>query len=256
MIRISNAKRQRNLNLSLSQKWEFKLKPDENGQSIYIKNLISHDMNTRYDFEKTNKKWDNIFHRISFAPGDYDLNLFKVNLSQTYNTTQNPYEHFNLISWSIKSTINFTGDAQYYTYFPLQKNDFITGNYAQPDSLSHMDNQILTINDLEKLEKPGSWSLNVTHDYDYNRHFKNQKQEIRNSLNAKITENWGISYSNYYNIKKHQLNGQSFSINREVHCWRILFTYNRDTKYWGYSVVFFNIKLPDSLRLQTQGNSF
>ncbi|HOE91728.1 MAG TPA: hypothetical protein PLV22_07105, partial [Candidatus Cloacimonadota bacterium] len=110
---------------------------------------------------------------------------------------------------------------------------------------------IESIRDLERLEKPGNWRLSA--DYDYSKVRKNNYSytSLRTSANLKITLNWALNYNNYFDMKSHELKSQSVSLVRELHCWRISFSYTKSADFWDYRIVLLNIKLPDSLKLET-----
>jgi lipopolysaccharide assembly outer membrane protein LptD (OstA) len=254
-VGVSSTRKQRFVGLNLDQRWQFRLTPDKQGQNRYLNELISHRVSTSYDLEKDEQKWGDIHHSVNLNPGGYDIQNVRFSINQSYSTTQKPYENFNLTSYRVSSGLTLSGDALYTDYFPLPKNNFITGNYFLPDTLSITDQQIRTIQDIERLEQPGSWSLNTTHDYSYERRRRYETQNLRNSANVRITQNWSLSYHNYYDIKNSTLISQSLNVSRDVHCWKIVFTYTKSANFWDYRIVFFNIKLPDSLRLQTRGSS-
>jgi len=252
---VSTSKKQRFISMNLDNKWQFRLRPNEQNQARYLNDLIVHRVSTGYDLEKEEKQWSDLNHTLTINPGGYDLGLFKFDISQNYSANQKPYEHFNIMSWRMGSNLNISGDALYYDYFPLPKNDFITGNYFTDDTQNILENQVRTIEDLENLEQPGSWSATVNHDYTYFRATKRETQNLRNSLNLKLTEKWSVSYSNYYDLKEDILMSQSLTINRDIHCWKLTLTYTKSANFWDYRLVLFNIKLPDGLKVQTGGNS-
>jgi len=252
---VPAGRKQRMINVSLDEKWQFRLRPDENNQARYLNDLLVHRASASYDLEKDEKQWSDVTQSLSVNPNGYDLHLFKFDLNQNYSTTHKTYEQFNIMSWRVNSNLNISGDALYYDYFPQPKNDFVTRNFFSADTLSIAENQIRTIADLENLQRPGSWSVTMGHDYSYDRRYKNESQNLRNSLNLKLTEKWSVSYNNYYDLKENILMSQSLTITRDIHCWKMTFTYTKSANFWDYRIVLLNIKLPDSLKVQTGGNS-
>jgi len=254
-INVSMSKKQRIVAPSLNQSWSFRLQDGENNRGKYLNSLLMHNVNTMYDLEKKEKQWSDVTQNATINPGSY--NFFKINfsVSQYYSSTHDPYNDLNLKSWAVRSSLNVSGNAVYHDYFPYQVNDFVSGNFFPADSLKIVENQIRTIGDLEKLEKSGNWSLTIGHDYSYNKSPKFKTHNITNTLAMKITENWSVSYDQYYNLKINKLNRQSIMLNRDIHCWRMTMNYTMLTNFWDYRIVFFNTRLPDSLKLHNRGYS-
>ena len=75
---------------------------------------------------------------------------------------------------------------------------------------------------------------------------------IRSSLSLNLTQNWYLSYSNYYDIEDGEVRSQTLRIIRDLHCWKISFDYTRSNDYWSYRLNLFNIKLPDALKFKTK----
>jgi hypothetical protein len=254
-VSIPNSTKRRTMNMDLSQRWEFRLRPDANDQPRYINNLLSHRVSTSYYFEREREKWGDFQQSINIDPGSFEIFNVKFAANQNYSATHKTYENFNISTWSVRTGFSFSGEAIYYDYFPIPKNDFMTGNLFPADTLSVMDNQLLTIHELEKLEHPGSWSVNANHNFSYMRNSRRKTQTIRNSLNAKLTQNWSVAYSLNYDLENKFLMNQTMTINRELHCWQINFSYSKAGSFWEYHLVLMNTKLPDSLRLPTRGTS-
>jgi hypothetical protein len=113
------------------------------------------------------------------------------------------------------------------------------------------EQEMETIEDIENLKLSSkNWTVNFSHD------FRTDKQmfadgdfynNIRTSLNAKITKNWTVSYDNYIDLETNQLRSYSITLNRDMHCWKLYFKFTKQENYWNYQFKFFNIKLPDSL---------
>ncbi|MCL1826598.1 MAG: hypothetical protein FWG20_01010 [Candidatus Cloacimonetes bacterium] len=254
-IGVSAARKTRMIGLSLDQRWQFRLKPDSEGNVKTINDLLSLRTSSGYNLEAEKRPWSDISQSATFNPGNYDVGLFKFQLSQNYSATQQAYNHLNVSSWRVSTTGSISGDAVYHDYFPLLQNDFITGNYFPlEDSLSIMDQQIRTINDMEKLDKPGNWSLTPSHEYSYDRIRKQKSQRLNTSTSAKLTTHWTVSHSLYYDLQDKRLMSQNYNITRDLHCWKILFTYTTAPHFWQYSLLLYNIKLPE-LKVKNDDNS-
>lgn len=253
-VGVSAGKRTRNIGLSLEQKWQLKLRTGEEKEKE-LNDLFVLRSSAGYNLENKDKPWSDFNHSLTINPGSYEVKKVKFGLNQSYSATQKPYENYNISSWRMNSSFTISGDALYTDYYPVEQNDFITGNLFKEDSLSITTQQIRTINDIQKLEKPGSWSLSTGHDFSYERKSRYRTENLRNSVNLKLTTHWSVSYSNYFDLKKNELMSQSIMVNRDLHCWKLTFSYTKSANFWDYRIVLFNIKLPDSLKLQTRDNS-
>jgi lipopolysaccharide assembly outer membrane protein LptD (OstA) len=75
---------------------------------------------------------------------------------------------------------------------------------------------------------------------------------LRLDANLKISQNWHIAYSNYYDVKNSNLISQSIALSRDLHCWKLDISYSRRNEFWEYRIALFNMALPDALRFQTR----
>jgi hypothetical protein len=246
---ISRSPKQRMLSMSLEQKWQFKLRAGENEQEKRLNDLFVLRSSTGYNLEAEEKPWSDINHTLSVNPGSYEVKKVNFSVNQSYSTTQSTYEDFEFTSWRINTNASISGNALYTDYYPLEKNNFITGNFFTPDTVSITNQIVRTIEDLEKLQNPGNWSVTTGHDYSYEKRYDRKTSNWRNSVNMKLTTNWSVSYSNYYDLEKNMLMSQSLTLNRDLHCWRITFTYSKSADFWDYRLMLFNIKLPDSMKV-------
>ena len=244
-IGVSSSQKVRTIDLGLDNKWQFRLIPNKDEQERRINDLFSLQSSTGYDFERETKPWRNINHSLSLNPGSYSVLGVNFGINQSYSMTMLTYEDLKVSSWRMNSSLRFSGDAVYYDHFPIVQNDFVTGNLFRPDTLSVNEQQIMTIQDLEKLENPGSWSLTMSHDYNKERISGRVNQNLRNTLNLRLTHNWSLTYYNYIDIEKREMMSQSINLNRDLHCWRLNFVYSQSSQTWNFSINLVNIKLPE-----------
>src|SRR5690606_10333610 len=96
------------------------------------------------------------------------------------------------------------------------------------------------------------WNLALSHDlYAPDNIFKPKTQNLRMNSTFKLTKNYSLGYSNYYNLKNQELISQSLHISRDLHCWKLDLSFNKRNEYWDYRLVFFNTQFPDALKFQT-----
>ena len=242
-VNVSQSRKTMRMNFDLDNRWQFRLKPDKNNQEKRLNDLIVFRSSTGYNFEATTKPWSDLNHSLTINPGSYETFGVKYGITQSLSTTQKVYENFDFSSYRANTSLQLSGDALYLDYFPVTTNDFVNNHLFKPDTLSITEEQILTIKDLERLESPGSWSVRSNFDYTYNRSNKRKTQYIDNAINLRVTQNWSISYRNKYDITNSNMMSQTFDIVRDLHCWKIDFTYTQNAGFWDIRVMLFNTTL-------------
>ncbi|MDY6915971.1 MAG: putative LPS assembly protein LptD [Candidatus Cloacimonadota bacterium] len=264
-IGLSSAKRSRRVSFNLGNKWQLKLRTTED-ETKKLNDFFSASSSISYDFEKEGKRFSDINHSLNMNLGDLDYSIFKLTFRPYGSIKQIPYD-FKVNSWKnwdfpiedwnirINSKLNISGDANYAEYFPLPENEFTSNNKffnTQADTLdTEEEMELETIEDIENLKiSSKNWTINISHDLRTDKTMYKKGDfynNIRTSLNAKITQNWTISYDNYIDIEENELRSYSITLNRDMHCWKLYFRYTKQGSYWNYQFKFFNIKLPDSL---------
>jgi hypothetical protein len=77
--------------------------------------------------------------------------------------------------------------------------------------------------------KGTSWSLNLGYSYSgfggVNASRPTSKVDMRGSLN--LTNNWKITFSNYFDIERRSFTSQQYSLTRDLHCWQAGFVHRR-----------------------------
>ncbi|NMD13501.1 MAG: LPS-assembly protein LptD, partial [Candidatus Cloacimonetes bacterium] len=82
--------------------------------------------------------------------------------------------------------------------------------------------------------------------------FEPSSSNLRLNASLKVTDNWYVTYGNYYNLKEKDLISQSVNLSRDLHCWKLEVSYSTRNEYWEYRIALFNTSLPDALRFQTR----
>lgn len=246
-----NVKRQANLSFALAQKWQLKL--GEAGKQRKLNDLFSWDSSISANLYKDEKRFGNIAHSVNFRPGSQNLgalkhnswamNNLKVNYNSRLSLIQETYE-ISFDDLAIKNqyfsqTIGIGGDANYADYFPMPLNRTFSafGEEAAPKAPGILSE---------------SWNLSVTHDlFAPKTLLKPRSQNLRMSAGLRLTQNFSLSYSNYYNLKDKELISQGINLSRDLHCWKLDFSFTKRNEYWDYRIVFFNKQFPESLRFKT-----
>jgi len=261
-IGVRSGNKAANLNFSLDNKWQIKTGSGENAKKM--NDLLSWRSSASANLYKSNKRFSKLSHSLGLKPeglslGDLKLNNGKFNLgglrlayAAQYSFSQDPYQvgwqSLNLHNQYFSQSLALGGSAPYQAYYQAPKNRLFD-NFGQQDSLSVISEMI------EQNASDSNWSFSLTHDlYSPKDIFKAQNSNLRMALNCRITTNWSMNYSNYYDLKKGKSLAQSFAISRDLHCWKMDISINYRNDYWDYRIVLFNKLLPDALRLQTRGS--
>jgi len=162
--------------------------------------------------------------------------------------------------FNLNNRLSLSGNANYIEYFPKEKNQFVTREFFQEDTLAVTEESDfdMTLEDLEELEaQKSNWSVTFNHSFRTDKSSyknKNFSSDLRTALNFDLTKNWQFSYSNTYDIKEKKLMRFDITLKRKLHCWEITFRYEKSPNYWRYDLRIFNLKLPDALQLKTSDN--
>jgi len=280
-ILLNEGKKQRKLSFSLRNNWDLKLRKkkeikdtNDDDKTEKLNNFFKISSSVSYDFENENEGYSDIYHSLSMNLKDYKLGVFALGTNPSGSITQEFYKlkshgtdirnwNYAVDYWSVSLTskLSISGKADYVDYFPLPENRFESNKFFGTDSLdAESEDLALTLDTFDDMQSQNkSWSVNFNHTYQTNKlsyEDNDYTSNLRNSLSAKITKNWEVSYNNYINLKTKEIASHNFTITRDLHCWKIVFTYSHSTldDYWNYRFRIFNIKLPNELKFRTSGH--
>jgi len=250
-LSISSTPKRRNLSFGLNNSWSFKYTSSDTQREKALNDFFTTSSSISYDLEKDKKPFSDISHSIGFRPGSISLGDIVLAYSSNLSLRQDAY-NFDILNWRISNTMRISGEANYYNYFPQKENVFFSKAASQSDTLGFgmPEDHGSLVNDLSRLSSQHPWNLNISHDYSKVMETKRTTQNIRASTSFRLTQNWSINYSNYYNIELGKLISQSLSVDRDLLCWRLTFTWSKQGDYWNYRLKFYNIQLPDVLRIR------
>jgi lipopolysaccharide assembly outer membrane protein LptD (OstA) len=284
-IGLSSGVKQRRFNFSLSNKWDLKLRQaqstdadsaeDAEIPTEKLNNFFQLSSAINYDLENDEEGFSNISHSLDMNLKDYTIGFITLGTNPSGSIIQDTYDvkfsGWNHKSWdyavenwavTLNSKLSFSGKASYTEYFPRAENRFESNKFFTPDSLNlDSEDLALTLETLDEMQQQDKgWSLNFNHYYQTNKTSYEQNKytsNLRSSLSAKITNNWEISYNNYINLKTKEIASHNLTLTRNLHCWKIVFTYSYSSlnNYWNYRFQLFNIKLPNELKFRTSGHN-
>jgi len=264
-ISLNRGTKQRNLNFALDHKWSIKYHDRRTDKEESLNDLVTLSSSVSYDLEKDENQFSDINHSASFRPGKVSFGKLTLSYNVNGSARQDSYD-FNIRNWRVSNVIGFSGEAQYYNYFPQEKNIFFTGESFQseqqsielpedfdeelPEDFSFEDFE-RTMRDVDSVRQNFPWNVNFTHDYSKVRTTGYKTSNLRSSLSFRLTQNWSVNYNNYVNLEDNKLISQSISIDRNLNCWKLLFTWSKQGNHWNYRLQLYNIKLPESLRIRS-----
>lgn len=248
------------LNLSVDQKWQLKYRSGNDVKRLG--DVFGLTSRASANLLQDGDKFTRISHTLSFRPGNFNLGDLRVPGSQTvlrgisfgYNAQYSFYHDPRVLNWTdwkprgqyFSHGVSFSGSAPYKQYFSKPKNRIFDA-YADPDSLQ------IRADDFAAQSGSDNWRVAVSQDiYSDTDILEPTSSSLRLDTAFKVTENWALSYSNYYDIKKGDTISQSFKISRALHCWKLDISYSRRNEFWEYRLVLFNTAFPDALRFQTR----
>ena len=252
-VGLNSGSRSRSVSMSLNQTWQVKLAPKGELKERKINDFLGWSARTYLNLESKEHQWADISHSFTLHPAQYDNHKVNVSYSASYNFSQKPYE-LHLLDWKFRNqyvshSVTVSGKAPYTDYFPRNKNESFNAYLPKQDSTGTFEANP------SSLKSDESWNLTLAQDFNAGRDILHPtNNNLRFSATAKVTTNWNLTYSNYISIKTGQMLSQNYDISRNLHCWKLTVSYTRRPGYWDYRIVFFNIALPDALKLQTHDN--
>lgn len=255
-IGLRSSDRAAGMSLAMDQKWQLKY-----GEDRKINDLFGLTSSVSANLYEEEKKFGNLSHRVYFRPGTFRLgnleipgSTFKLEdislgYSSQYSLSHNPYE-LSLLDWKPNSqyfshSLSFSAAAPYAKYFQREKNR-VFDPYRPADSLQ------VFAEELTALEGQDTWKLSISHDLSGTKSILDPtSNNLRLNTSLKLTDNWSLSYGNYYNIETKELISQTLKVTRDLHCWKLDVSYTRRNEFWEYRITLFNTVLPDALRFTT-----
>jgi len=259
-IGLSGGEAGTGLSLNLEQKWQLKYRSGK--EEKRLNDVVTLSSRAYTDLRSEDQKFTNLSHSMAFRPGSFNLGAFKipgtatflkgVNLSYgaQFSAGHDPHDisfsSLGLRNQYFSHSFGISGTAAYKTWFPKPKNQ-IFSPFESADSLRFMTD------DSAEQGSDDGWKLALSQDIYADRDvFDPRGSNLRLDASLKLSQNWQLSYSNYYDLKNSNLISQSIALSRNLHCWKLDISYSRRNEFWEYRVVLFNVELPDALRFQTR----
>ena len=88
----------------------------------------------------------------------------------------------------------------------------------------------------------GPWSLSLTHNFSMQKEWSTHSSSLNLGSELSLTRAWRLRYSIYYDLTDQEVNSTSYSLNRDLHCWRMVFERRSSG---GRSSYYFRINVKD-----------
>ena len=250
-VGVGSGKKSRSMSFGLDNKWQMKIPPKgEEKVPRTITDFVTLNSSMSYAFDATGRKWSDIHHTAGLHPLGMSWKPFSFTHSYSASANQSSTD-WQIYSYNLSANFNMGGDAKFVDYFPETPNRFVTNEFFQDDSTSVKNNISQTIEEIEKQKLTNStWQTAFDFDYNHSRGYGNSSN-LRTNLSTQLTQKWSLTYSNYINLKTKEIISHSIFVTRDLHCWKLTFSWTKSGDYWDYRMVLFNIQLPESLRLQS-----
>ena len=271
-IGLGSSVKSRKVSFALGNKWQLKFAATKKLKERKINDFFSINSSISYDYEKDNG-FSDISHSLQLKPNKITFGIVDISTSPKGSFSQATYD-LGINSWnprkwilgvknwdfSLNSSLKLSGNANYIDYFPLEKNDFVTGDFFSSDSVDiETERTITTLEEIDELNREEkSWAFTVSHIYKLNKAqyaINDYTSTLRMSVSARITKNWAISYDNYIDLEADELVSHNFMITRDLHCWKMTFKYTKQGDYWNYQFKLFDLKLEDALKFSTSDHN-
>ncbi len=222
------------------------LKYLKDGQEAKKNNAFTWNMSGSFSPELKERQFSNIRSSIRTSVG----RLASISL----NNTLDPYER-EILSSSFSANMSFGSGFTWPGSWTLPEREKIRvakelGSDHEQELEDEEEDELDTydgfVSDYEEQEdiwsdqtsggrRPGapgrgtSWSLNLGYSYSgfggASTSKPTSKVDMRGSLN--LTNNWKVTFSNYFDIQRRVFTSQQYSLTRDLHCWQAGFVHRR-----------------------------
>jgi hypothetical protein len=194
----------------------------KNGKLFSLRNSLD------YDFIRAAKRdtlgWSSLSTSLTSEPASF----ISIQLLMNQELVERgPVEHFRPFMNRLSTTVTMRGtykakdggpsaaELDEEAYNESQRYPATIGSAFGGGAMRRYDNQ----RDLA-FSRSMPWSLNLSHNLSRNRGGSKANQSLRWSFTFNPTPKWHLVYSSNYNFSDRGLQGQTFILNRDLHCWQ------------------------------------
>lgn len=258
------SREQKNINLGLNNVFQAKLLKDDKD---FKRDLFSWNMSTSYNHVAEEFKWSNLRSSIRTSLSKklrFDLSM--THDFYAFDTETNkrvPELRFGSNNLPNPRLVN----ARISTSFSLEGKNIMARPGANVTESAASDTSEFEPEDyLPGFRKPtftsggASWSTRVSLSYSLSKPAPTLERKtfwMNTNTSLKISNNWSLNHSARFDLNRMDIINQSFSINRDLHCWEMAISWTPS----GYGQGFYlriNVKSPNlrDLKVEKKGGMF
>ena len=233
-IGLSSAKSS-SMSLRMTQRFHLKLKDGEKVRKL--QNFLVWSANSSYNFlAKENAQrtygdnyreyyhpWADVSHSLDLKPGG----LFASHFSLTHDL-----ENWERKRLSLRTGLNLRGGRGGGGVAPAGQGGF--GDIGESESGPDVG--------VSAHPAAGPWSLSLTHNFSMQKEWSSHSSALNLGSEMGLTRAWRLRYSIYYDLTDQKVNSTSYSLTRDLHCWRMAFERRSSV---GHSSYYFRINVND-----------
>ena len=255
------------LSVNIGNTWDFKIDPFGKTEETRLNGVASATTSYKVFENEKNNIWSDILYNgrvdgTQILPIKLTFGVFSATTSNpnTITATQDPY-NFEIKKWNYDIRLNnavtmtLRANSKYFIYQPYPENRFQTNKFFNTSAGARRADYVDKSNMLTS-----TLSYNYFYKYDYTKEdggtsVDDYSQNLNNSVAFFLSRTWALNYSNSYNIKTDDLVSQNLAIVKDLHCWQMKFSFTKTGSFWRYAVDFFNVALPNDLKMDRKGDS-
>lgn len=215
--------RAQSFNLGLTNTIDLKVKDGDNGEERKINNAFLWSLGTSYNPDASEKNWSTIRSNMN-------TQVLGINLSM--NNTIDPYER-------VVSTTQLTSNFSYRGTHGLglaRDPSLLELNPLAAADTADVEVEMSEGGAPALEESPGGglpWSIRGGFSYSKQKGFP-ASSTLNFSGQINITANWTLSYSANYDVTARNLQGQYYTLTRDMHCWEMSIARQELGTEWQY----------------------
>ncbi|HMA76836.1 MAG TPA: putative LPS assembly protein LptD, partial [Candidatus Krumholzibacteriaceae bacterium] len=211
------------------------LKVLENGELVKKNNVITWNLGGSYNPDAARgNRFSNIRSSVRTSISDF--------ISLSLNQSIDPKEK-EIVSTSFSVDLSLGGEFSYPARWRIQEAEKIAAAGGSDSLESKGDGK----GPAKKTEGKQRWSFNIGYSYSSRGTgiYKSISSKVDLRGNLKLTQNWQISYSGYYDLERQEFTSQQYSLKRDLHCWQASFIHREFGGEWSYYFQISIKELPD-----------
>jgi lipopolysaccharide assembly outer membrane protein LptD (OstA) len=204
----------------------FDAKLMRNGREVKQNGFLTWDLSGSYDPDLPRKlAWSNVGSSTRLQ-----LGVLAFNLNNTYSIQQHK-----IISTAFSTGFSFRGSIVYPAAWTAPTRARIRAA-SETEVPKTKQAEQASQGPQAPVNKTGNWSLNLNYNFTETGLgvFRTSNSNVDISASLLPSSGWTITYSAYYDIERQTFTSQTYTLERDLHCWHAGFTHRRFGNDWAY----------------------